>query len=250
VQKIKLLWRKIVVLLNPDLWDTYTYDMFGINDIPKFFLAFFLVLPVISFLHEMGHVFFAWLMGARNIKVSIGSGNVLFRVGMLEFRKYYFWYGLCTFDNLKRNKRFANILIFSGGAIFNALAAFLIIYLIENEVLEAGIFTYQFTYFSLYYVFFALLPMPYPDGNDSDGKVILDLLRNKPMERTYRIEWNDANQQWHVLDHDRNLVEKFEDEEKALQKAHEVAQLNRPSRLVNSKNNKETEVRNYPKVPL
>lgn len=89
--------------------------MFGINDIPKFFLAFFLVLPVISFLHEAGHVFFAWLMGGKNIKVTVGTGEVLFRLGMLEVRKYYFWYGLCTFDNLKRNQRAANILVFSGG---------------------------------------------------------------------------------------------------------------------------------------
>ncbi|MBC5992200.1 M50 family metallopeptidase [Pontibacter cellulosilyticus] len=224
--------------------------MFGINDIPKFFLAFFLVLPIISFVHEAGHVFFAWLMGGKNIKVTVGSGGVLFRVGMLELRKYYFWYGLCTFDNLKRNERFSNILIFSGGAIFNSLAALIIIYLIENKTLEPGIITYQFTYFSLYYVFFALLPMPYPDGNQSDGKVILDLLRNKEQVKTYRVQWSGEKSQWCVLDHDRNLVQAFDDEEQAVTKAHEVAQQNRPSRLVNSKSGKETEVGNYPKVPL
>lgn len=224
--------------------------MFGIDDIPKFFLAFFLVLPIISFVHEAGHVFFAWLMGGKNIKVTIGSGKVLFRAGMLEVRKYYFWYGLCTFDNLKRNKRFANILIFSGGALFNAIAAGAVIYLVEHKVLEAGIFTYQFTYFSLYYIFFALLPMPYPDGNDSDGKVILDLIRNKALVKTYRVQWNEEKKQWCVLDHDRNLVEAFNKEEEALAKAQEVAQQNRPSRLLNSKSGEETEVQNYPKVPL
>jgi len=72
--------------------------MFGINDIPKFFLAFFLVLPVISFLHEADHVLFAWLMGGKNIKVMVGTGDVLFRLGMLEVRQYYFWYGLCSLD--------------------------------------------------------------------------------------------------------------------------------------------------------
>lgn len=224
--------------------------MFGINDLPKFFLAFFLVLPVISFVHESGHVFFAWLMGGKNIKVTVGSGSVLFRVGMLEVRKYYFWYGLCTFDNLKRNQRFANILIFLGGALFNAVAALVVIYLIENNTLEPGIVTYQFTYFSLYYIFFALLPMPYPDGNDSDGKVILDLIRNKAQVKTYRIQWNEEKKQWCVLDHDRELVQAFEEEEQALAKAHEIAQQNRPSRLMNSKSGQETEVENYPKVPL
>ncbi|MFT2008694.1 site-2 protease family protein [Pontibacter sp. 13R65] len=226
--------------------------MFGVNDIPKFFLAFFLVLPLISFLHEAGHVFFAWLMGGRNIRVTIGSGAVLFRLGMVEVRKYYFWYGLCTFDNLRRNHRFANLLIFSGGAIFNAISTVAVVYLIENNMLEEGMLTYQFTYFSLYYIFFALLPMPYPDGNSSDGKVILDLLRNKEQaaERTYRIQWNEEEQQWCVLDHNQELIEAFADEAQALTKAHQVAQLNRPSRLLSTKGGKEAELINYPRVPL
>ncbi len=223
--------------------------MFGVNDIPKFFLAFFLVLPVISLVHEAGHVFFAWLMGGRNIRVTIGSGAVLFRVGILEVRKYYFWYGLCTFDNLRRNHRLANILIFSGGAFFNGMTAVAVVYLIENNTLEAGMLTYQFTYFSLYYIFFALLPMPYPDGNYSDGKIILDLARNKVQaaEKLYRVQWNEEEQHWCVLDHNRELIGTFADEAQALAKAHEVAETNRPSRLLNSK---ETEVGNYPRVPL
>lgn len=226
--------------------------MFGVNDIPKFFLAFFLVLPIISFVHEAGHVFFAWLMGARNIKITVGSGDVLFRVGMLEVRQYYFWYGLCSFDNLKRNHRLANILIFSGGALFNAISAVVVIYLIENKTLEPNLATYQFTYFSLYYIFFALLPMHYPGGSSSDGKIILDLVRNKQQlgEKTFRVQWHEEKKQWCVLNHDGELVQAFEDEEQALAKAHEVAQGNRPSRLINNKNGKEVEVQNYPRIPL
>lgn len=226
--------------------------MFGVNDIPKFFLAFFLVLPVISFVHEAGHVFFAWLMGARNIKVTIGSGKVLFRLGLLEVRQYYFWYGLCSFDNLKRNKRMANILIFSGGAIFNAISAVLLIYFIENNTIEPNMATYQFTYFSLYYIFFALLPMPYPGGGYSDGKLILDLIRNKKhlSEKTIRVQWNDEDAKWCVLDHNNNMIENFDNEQDALAKAHEVAQNSRPSRLINSRNGKEKEVQNYPRIPM
>ncbi|MCC9135792.1 M50 family metallopeptidase [Pontibacter silvestris] len=226
--------------------------MFGLNDIPKFFLAFFLVLPIISILHEAGHVFFAWLMGGKNIKVTVGSGNILFRAGILEVRKYYFWYGLCTFDNLKRNKRFSNILIFLGGALFNAIAALIVIYWIEEKQLDPSLFTYQFTYFSMYYIFFALLPMPYPDGTYSDGKIILDLILYRGVEREtiYRIHWSEEKKQWCVLDHNQNLVQAFTEEEQALAKAHEVAQNNRPSRLLNSKNGQEVEVRNYPRVPL
>ncbi|AHM58746.1 hypothetical protein D770_02385 [Flammeovirgaceae bacterium 311] len=226
--------------------------MFGIEDIPKFFLAFFLVLPIISFVHESGHVFFAWLMGAKNIKVVVGSGDVLFRKWILEVRKYYFWYGLCTFDNLKRNERFSNILIFSGGALFNAISAVVVIYLINNNFIEPGMVTYQFTYFSMYYIFFALLPMPYPGGSYSDGKIILDLIRNNNniKEKIFRIHWDESKNKWCVMDYNGKLVQTFQDEEEALEKAHEVARNNRPSRLINSKSGEEKEVRNYPRIPL
>jgi len=224
--------------------------MFGINDIPKFFLAFFLVLPVISFLHEAGHVFFAWLMGGKNIKVMVGTGDVFFRLGMLEVRQYYFWYGLCTFDNLKRNQRFSHILIFSGGVLFNTLSAVAVVYLVEQGVIEPGMLTYQFTYFSMYYIFFAVLPMPYPDGSYSDGKYILDLIRNRPVtERIYRVQWDQEKEQWQILDN-KKVVETFEDEDKALARAHQLAQSNRPSRLLHTKNGEEVEDFNYPKVPL
>lgn len=224
--------------------------MFGFQDIPKFFLAFFVVLPVISFLHEGGHVFFAWLMGGKNIKVTVGTGDVLFRLGMLEVRQYYFWYGHCSFDNLKRNQLLANFLVFSGGVLFNALSALAVMHLVEKGIVEAGMLTYQFTYFSMYYIFFALLPMPYPDGSYSDGKYILDLIRNRPIaENIYRIQWNKEKEQWQVLDN-KNVVETFNDEDKALARAHELAESHRPSRLLYTKNGEEVEVFNYPKVPL
>ena len=162
--------------------------MFQLQDLPKFFLAFFLVMPVISILHESGHVFFAWMMGGKNIRVTVGTGKPAFKLGMLEIRQYYFWYGLCTFENIERKEKFSNILIFSGGALFNLLGTLAVMLLVKEQILKPGLFTYQFTYFSLYYIFFALLPMPYPDGNLSDGKIILDLLRGREemvRQRTY-----------------------------------------------------------------
>ena len=227
--------------------------MFGVEDIPKFILAFFLLLPIISILHEGGHVFFAWLMGGKNIKVQVGTGKPIFRWGMIEVRQYYFWYGVCTFDNIERKEKLANILIFSGGTFFNLLGTIAVILLVENGILQEGIATYQFTYFSLYYIFFALFPMPYPDGNYSDGKIIFDLIRGKEStirERTYRIQWNQEGNQWHVLDHDNELINSYEDEEEAVEKAREIAQSNRPSKVMNSKGGEEKEIHNYPRIPL
>lgn len=227
--------------------------MFGFSDIPKFILAFFLVMPLISILHEFGHVFFAWMFGGKNIKVSIGTGKPIFKMGMLEIRKYYFWYGLCTFENLRRNHRFGNILIFGGGTLFNSLGIVGVLLLVKYELLETGMFTYQFTYFSMYYIFFALLPMPYPDGNYSDGKIILDLLRNKQttiLARTYRIKWNKDAEEFYVVDHEEKLLNSFREEEEAVKAAKEMAQQNRPSRVLWHKEGKDEEIQNFPRIPL
>lgn len=227
--------------------------MFGINDIPKFILAFFLVLPVISILHEGGHVFFAWLMGGKKIRVTVGTGKPVFRWGMVEVRQYYFWYGLCTFENIERKERLPNILIFFGGAFFNLLGTIAVMLLVEQGYLQPGIATYQFTYFSLYYIFFALLPMPYPDGNYSDGKIILDLIRGREeiiKERTYRVQWNHDGGKWHVLNHDNKLVDTYEKEEEAIEKAREIARKNRPSKVMNARGGEEKEIHNYPRIPL
>ncbi len=227
--------------------------MFHFKDLPKFFLAFFLVMPVISILHETGHVFFAWLMGGKNIRVTVGTGKPAFKLGMLEIRQYYFWYGLCTFENIKRKEKFSNILIFSGGALFNLIGTLAVIFLVDEQILKPGLLTYQFTYFSLYYIFFALLPMPYPDGNLSDGKIILDLLRGREeivRQRTYRIQWNSEESTWQVFDHQNRPVHSCGKEDEAFSRARELAQNNRPSRIVNSVNGEEKEVQNYPRTPL
>lgn len=227
--------------------------MFGISDIPKFLLAFFLVLPVISILHEAGHVFFAWLMGAKNIRIIVGSGKPVFRKGLLEIRQFYFWYGFCSFENIKRKEKLANILIFSGGATFNLLSTIAVILLVENQVIEEGMFTYQFTYFSMYYIFFALLPMLYPGGYYSDGKIILDLLKGKDeiiKERTYQVKWKAEEEKWQVLDQNGKIIGSFEEEEDALEEARKVAQKHRPSRILYCKDGEEKEIQNYPRTPL
>ncbi len=227
--------------------------MFGINDIPKFLLAFFLVLPLISILHEAGHVFFARLMGAKKIRVVVGSGKPVFKRGILEIRQFYFWYGFCTFENIERKEKLANILIFSGGALFNLLSTIAVILLVENDILEAGMLTYQFTYFSMYYAFFALLPMLYPGGNYSDGKMILELIKNKEeviKERTYRVQWKAKEGKWQFLDHQNKIIQIFDTEEDALKEARKVAQNHRPSRIIQVQGEEEKEIQNYPRIPL
>lgn len=117
---------------------------------------------------------------------------------------------------------------------------------------------YQHVYLSIHLFFallhfFAVLPMPYPDGNNSDGKIILDIIRGRNSainERTFRVQWNGEKKQWYVLNHNQELVKAFENEDDACNKAREIAEKARPSRILNVKNGLEKEIHNYPRIPL
>lgn len=153
--------------------------MFGYDDFMKFMQAFFIVFPVVTLLHLLGHIFFAAIFGGNGIRIVIGSGKQLFSLTFLEVNRFYFWYGGCEFTSLKYNNKITKSLIFLGGSIFNVASIFIVNYLIRMDILEASVLWYQFVYFSFYFMFFALLPMDFPDGTHSDGKAMYKLWRDK-----------------------------------------------------------------------
>ena len=208
--------------------------MIDFIDIPKLFLAFFVVLPVVSLIHEFGHVFIAKLLGAKNVKIIIGSGKVLLNTKFIEIRKYYFYYGFCYFENISDDSRWRNLLVYSGGFLANILSSCLLIYFVSNKHVKATVFTYQFLYFSLYYVFFSLLPMSYPDGNYSDGKIIYHLLKRNHrllQQKRFQLWYDEKNSCWKLSKETRKKVKEFKDYDKAYAKALKEARASRPSKL-------------------
>ncbi|WP_227937506.1 hypothetical protein [Alkalihalobacillus deserti] len=151
--------------------------MFGLEDVKLIFLALFVVFPLVSFIHETGYLFFAYLFGAKELKLTIGCGKPIFRWKILEFRRYYFWYGWCYYKDLQNDTRLSNILVYSGPVIFNITSGIFLNWLTLKGVIKPSIFTYQFVYFSLYFAVFDLIPMTYQDGQPSNGRVIYELLR-------------------------------------------------------------------------
>lgn len=152
--------------------------MFGWNDVIKFIMSFFIIFPVVTFIHLAGHIFFVAISGGREKKIVIGCGDKLVSFWKIEIRKFYFMSGGCEFAELKWNTKFHNSLIYLGGSLFNLLSVLLVNYLIKEGVMETSTFWYQFVYFSFYLVFFALFPMYYADGSPSDGKAFLLSLKN------------------------------------------------------------------------
>ncbi|MGG3571740.1 hypothetical protein ABES25_17390 [Bacillus gobiensis] len=150
--------------------------MFELKDMITFLWSFFLILPIVSLIHVAGHSFFAFIFGGK-ASMEIGLGNLLVKIGPIKVKSMYFIDSLCQYNSLKLDNRLTNALVYAGGAIFNLGTIFLINNLIINNILEPHLFFYQFSYFSAYYTFFALIPVQYSKDNLSDGMAIFKVLK-------------------------------------------------------------------------
>lgn len=150
--------------------------MFNLNDMVTFAWAFFITLPLTLAIHTGGHAFFARLFGGK-AKLTIGRGNVILTLKRIEIRKFYFIDAACYYDGIRKEKRWKHALIYAGGPLFNALSILLVNGLIHLDYLPPHLFFYQFVYFSVYLIFFSVIPIDYGKENPSDGKAIYDVLK-------------------------------------------------------------------------
>lgn len=152
--------------------------MFSLSDFDKFAWAFFVVLPIVSMIHAAGHQFFVCLFGEKGDLI-IGKGKELFCVGSIHVRLFYFVDASCLYKGMEKKKRWQQIVIHGGGVLFNLLTILVVNFLITQGILPKNSFFYQFVYFSLYHIFFSLLPIDYGENAPSDGKAILVAWKRK-----------------------------------------------------------------------
>ncbi|MCJ7988372.1 site-2 protease family protein [Priestia megaterium] len=150
--------------------------MFGWSDMPKLLFSFLIVIPLVSVIHQLGHSLMAIILGGR-IDFTIGQGRTIFRWKKIKIKSIYFLHSFCIYEKLKYDNRFTHACVYAGGTIAN-LASILLVYgLIMWGVLSKNLFSYQFVYFSIYYIVFSLLPFEYSETSLSDGRAIYDALR-------------------------------------------------------------------------
>ncbi|MCD5325596.1 MULTISPECIES: site-2 protease family protein [Pontibacillus] len=163
--------------------------MFGLYDILYLMVSIFIILPIVSMIHEIGHLFFAVLFKAKNQTLDIGCGKPILQIGRLCFRKYYFFYSWCQFERLEKNTRFHYILVYAGPMIFNILAAIGVNALIYYDLIEGQKFWNLFVYYSIYFVMFDAIPMRYPDGQPSNGLVVFEMLKDGKRATFQKEKW-------------------------------------------------------------
>ncbi|WP_231505557.1 hypothetical protein [Bacillus sp. EB01] len=150
--------------------------LFSWDDLQTFTWAFFVVMPIVAFIHAFGHVFFIFLFGGK-ADLNVGRGRKILSLGRMHFFILYFIDAACQYTDIKREKRWKHALIYGGGIIFNGLTIFIVNTLITQGIWPESQFFYQLVYFSLYYIFFSLLPVDYGKDNPSDGRAIYLALR-------------------------------------------------------------------------
>lgn len=151
-------------------------NVFGLNDLPKFVWSFCLVLPLVSFIHQLGHSVMAIIFGGK-VDFTIGRGKTILKMGKFKIKSVYFLDSFCKYENLKNDSRISHAVVYAGGVLFNLLTIFIMNGLIMANILPEDIFCYQFVYFSVYYVIFSLLPIQYTETSASDGRAIYNVLR-------------------------------------------------------------------------
>ncbi|MFD1608491.1 site-2 protease family protein [Oceanobacillus luteolus] len=142
-------------------------------------VAFFIFQPLNVFIHELGHAFFVKIYGGTIQKIEIGIGEHLFRIGKVQINKQFFIMGLCRYDIDSSNlNKFRLAFIALGGVIFNLMTILLLIaiklYTDHHHFLDGYFFG-----FTGVLILSALIPVTYPTGYDSDGRWLINILKDK-----------------------------------------------------------------------
>lgn len=152
--------------------------MFGLKDLLSLVISAFIILPVVLLIRESGYLIVSWLFGVINPRVTIGTGPRIFKIGMIDIRKYYHLYSWFSYDGIKRKSNFAYVCIYAGPIIANLTVAFLINFSVAHGWGEEyKTFLDRFVFYAIYYVMFDIIPMITTNSKPNNGMIIYEMLR-------------------------------------------------------------------------
>lgn len=56
-------------------------------------------------LRELGYLFAATLLGAKNPRITLGAGPRLFKIGIFDMRRYYQLYSWFSYDSINMERK-------------------------------------------------------------------------------------------------------------------------------------------------
>ncbi|PIC76541.1 hypothetical protein CSV74_11130 [Sporosarcina sp. P19] len=187
--------------------------MFGLADLLGLVISCFIILPVVTFLREAGYFVISGLFGVKNARLTIGSGPRLFKLGVLDIRKYYHVNSWFSFDSVKRKSNFAYICIYAGPILINVVVALTMNALIANGFFEdSKTFWNRFIFYAFYFVLFDSIPMKTVNGKPNNGMIIYELLRYGK-----RVDFNEEP----LIPATTEAEEKYQEEVERMEKVQE-----------------------------
>ncbi|MGO4887924.1 site-2 protease family protein [Anaerobacillus sp. MEB173] len=139
-------------------------------------LYFITIVPLTTFIHELGHLFTAQMMAVKKLRLTIGTGPVLKRWQIYDFhftlRLFFFIGGYATTDSDKEIGRKRRAFIALGGPLLNGLVVFGL--LLPGFGTGTASITYWFQWFALYNLWVCVVNLiPFQRGHrQSDGYIV------------------------------------------------------------------------------
>ena len=97
--------------------------------------------------------------------------------GQLDFRRNYHLYSWFSFDQLKREGKFAYIFLYASPIVFSTTIGLILNALLANGYLDTyATFFDRFIFYLFFYVLFDAVPMTTINGMPNNGKIIFDML--------------------------------------------------------------------------
>ncbi|MDO3411528.1 hypothetical protein QWJ34_17315 [Saccharibacillus sp. CPCC 101409] len=152
--------------------------MFGLSDLVSLVVSAFIILPVVVFLRECGYLLGSFVFGVRNPRITLGSGPRLFKLGIVDVRRYYHLYSWFSHDEIKRESRLAYVCLYAGPILVNLALAFAINMLLADGTIQwQRTFWDRLVFYAFYYALFDIVPMKTTNGKPNNGMIIYEMLR-------------------------------------------------------------------------
>lgn len=143
------------------------------------FFILLLVYPLNILLHELSHALAVILFGGEVIKINIGSGKTILKLGRLHIHQWYWNRGDFSFKNLENDKILSRIIILLSGPLSNLLFA-LILYFINLKIASNDMSEIFITWAMLVFLT-TIIPSKFL-GRYSDGLQIYQLIKTGKSE--------------------------------------------------------------------
>lgn len=152
--------------------------MFGLSEFISLVISAFIILPLTILLREFGYLIASGIVGVENPRLTIGSGPRVFKLWIVDVRKYYQLYSWFSYDSLKRDNKIAYIFLYASPILMTLSLALTINILLANGFIGTFItFWDRFVFYAMFYLLFDAIPMKMQGGMPNNGMIIYEMLR-------------------------------------------------------------------------